>query len=66
MRTLPVDRAAEVGGEDEAALEDHDEDEAPVLVLSGDLGAELLHPGGNLLGGQHRDDTFAHDAALSP
>ena len=62
---MAVDGPAEVGGEDEASLEDDDEDEVPVLVLLGDLRAELLHPGGNLLGGQHRDEAFAHGRLLS-
>ena len=42
-----VDRAREVRGEDEAPLQHDDEREGPVTVGAGDLGAELLHAGGD-------------------
>src|SRR6185436_11499057 len=62
---MAVDRPAEIRCKDEAALQDHDENQVPVLVLLGDLLPELLHSDGNLLGGQHRNQTFAHESVLS-
>ncbi len=52
-----ADSAGEVGGEDEAALEDADEDQAAVGVVFGDLLAELLDAGRDLLGGDQGADS---------
>ena len=37
-----------------------------IETVLGNLRPELLHAGGDLLGGQHRDEAFAHARALSP
>ena len=44
-----IDRAHQVGREDEAPFEDADEDERAILVVLRDLRAELVHAGGDLL-----------------
>jgi hypothetical protein len=41
--------AREIGDEDERRLERGDEDRLEILVVAGDLGAELLDPRGDLL-----------------
>jgi hypothetical protein len=44
------DRAREVGQEDEARLQQRDEQQVAALVLAGDVRAELVDPGVQLLG----------------
>jgi hypothetical protein len=44
------DRAREVGQEDEARLQQRDEQQVAAVVLAGDVRAELVDPGVQLLG----------------
>jgi hypothetical protein len=48
------DRAGEIGGEEERALQRRDEDEVEAGVIGGDLGAELADAPLDLLGGEVR------------
>ena len=55
-----VDGAHQVGREDEAPLEHADQHQVASGVVARDVRAELADARGDLLGGEHGDDAFAH------